>query len=246
MARRKNTKAVERAAHLAKLAQLYLRGMTNQYDLAGELGVTQQSISRDLKILQKRWLDNADGDISERRAAQLARVEDVLREAWAAWERSKNEKETTITEQQTTQPALAQSATPGENSAGGSASGGTAEMKTKAHWRRVGQTGNPSHMGDIEWAIEETNKLLGLYPAQPQQPNLNQVNISANISVESKQFILHLRERLQTATPEERAAIYAAYDAMEAAAEQLQSFLSEGTPQLIEGTYTSKETADGE
>src|SRR5689334_22557358 len=87
MAARKHKNSKEREAHLSKLTALYCQGMTNQYDLADALNVTQQQISRDLKILEERWRQKTLDDLTIKKGQQLQEIELVKREAWAAWER---------------------------------------------------------------------------------------------------------------------------------------------------------------
>lgn len=52
----------ERDLRLTKVAPLLLSGKT-QWDIAGELGVDQSTISRDIKTLRQRWQKSAQNDM---------------------------------------------------------------------------------------------------------------------------------------------------------------------------------------
>jgi hypothetical protein len=76
-----------------KVAALYLQGVS-QYQIGVQLGVLQQTVSRDLQVLEQRWLESALSSTDRLKAEQLAKINHMEAEAWAAWERSKQERET--------------------------------------------------------------------------------------------------------------------------------------------------------
>lgn len=84
----------QREAQLAEVARLYLAGKF-QVHIAKELGVTQQQISYDLKIIRERWLESSLRDFDELKAQELAKIDDTEREFRAAWERSQKVRRTT-------------------------------------------------------------------------------------------------------------------------------------------------------
>jgi len=57
-----------------KVADLYLKGVI-QVDIAEKLSISQTTVSRDLKYLQKEWQSSALVDIDERKAEELAKVD---------------------------------------------------------------------------------------------------------------------------------------------------------------------------
>jgi len=122
-----------------RIADCYLSGWT-QAAIAEELGVSQPTISLDLKALQKNWLESSLIDYNEAKAQELAKVDRLEREYWAAWEASKEDKET-----QTTEKAAGEKAT-----------------RSKAQVRREGQVGNPSFLSGVQWCIERRCKILGI------------------------------------------------------------------------------------
>src|SRR5262249_46366485 len=71
-----------------QVAALYLQGHS-QYTIAQQVGVTQQQISMDLKIIQKGWLASTLRDFDAAKSEQLAKLDQLELAAWAAWERSR-------------------------------------------------------------------------------------------------------------------------------------------------------------
>jgi hypothetical protein len=70
-----------------QVAEMYLRGQT-QWEIARQVGVNQAQVSRDLKVLRREWLGSALQDYDARKAQELAKIDQVEQEAWAAWKRS--------------------------------------------------------------------------------------------------------------------------------------------------------------
>jgi hypothetical protein len=79
---------VRREKDLSIIARRYLHGDI-QSDIAKDLKISQQMVSRDLKVIRERWLNSSLVDFNEMRARELARIDLVEAEAWAGWERSK-------------------------------------------------------------------------------------------------------------------------------------------------------------
>ena len=74
----------------AKVANLYLQGWY-QVDIAEKVGVTQQQVSSDLKVLRKEWLASSIRDFDKARDNELFKIDNLEREYWAAWEKSKTD-----------------------------------------------------------------------------------------------------------------------------------------------------------
>ncbi len=53
------------------------------------MGYTQPQICYDLKIIRKRWMESSVSDFNQRKAEELAKIDNVEREAWVAWTTSK-------------------------------------------------------------------------------------------------------------------------------------------------------------
>jgi hypothetical protein len=120
------------------VAARYLHG-ESQYTIAKTIGVTQQQISLDLKIVRNEWRQSAIRDFDEATGEQLAKIDAVEAEAWASWELSKQSREITVTE-----------AIEGERES------------RKASVRREGQVGDPRFLERIQKCIEQRCVLLRL------------------------------------------------------------------------------------
>ncbi len=76
----------QQARDRAEIARLYLSG-TLQVNIAAEIGVSQQQISYDLKIIRQQWLDSALRDFDEARSRELAKIDNLEITYWQAWQR---------------------------------------------------------------------------------------------------------------------------------------------------------------
>jgi len=123
------------------IAEYYLKGWL-QSAIAAELGISQQTVSNDLRALQVQWEKSALRDFDTMRGEELAKIDNLEREYWAGWLRSGKNEET-----------LVKKAKDGK---------GTEAIKTSK-----GQAGDPRFLAGIERCIERRCKLLGIdAPAQ--------------------------------------------------------------------------------
>ena len=134
----------EVAARRQQVAERYLRG-EYQSAIAQSFGVDTATISRDLAAVRALWLASAIRDFDAAKAQELAKIDEVERAAWGAWERSTKDKEVAVQEsdgtldQQTRKPRL-----------------------KKATFRKEGQSGNPAFLSTILNCIERRCSILGL------------------------------------------------------------------------------------
>jgi hypothetical protein len=135
---------LERERDLRETAALYLRGLT-QGEIAQRLNVSRQQISYDLKVLQRRWQESALADCDAKRASALARVDELERTYWEAWERSCQARE--VSTQEKTQGG----ATRAE------------EGRLKAGVRREKRDGNPEFLRGVERCIDMRCSILCIY-----------------------------------------------------------------------------------
>lgn len=138
MAANKRTPA-ERETDLIKVAGLYFQGK-QQVEIAKELNVTQQQVSYDLKTLQTRWAQLSIAKIDDAKARELAKLDNLEREYWAAWLDSKKEFRSTAT----------------ERSKGGKNAG------TKVQIKKERRDGDPRFLDGVKSCIERRCKILGL------------------------------------------------------------------------------------
>ena len=146
MAAPKRTKG-QRERDLVLVSQMYLRGETQEaiavavsanYD---GFELSRQQMGYDIKKLHKRWMRTQLINIDAAKARELARVDSIEREAWDAWERSKEDAETVTTKGKGTKDEPAQMEK-------------TVQLK--------GQVGDVSFLRVIQWCIEQRCKILGL------------------------------------------------------------------------------------
>lgn len=72
-------------------ARMYLQGAT-QAAIAKHLGVTQQTVSNDLKEIRIRWRESSIRDFDAIKEEQLAKINLAESQYWQEWERSKETK----------------------------------------------------------------------------------------------------------------------------------------------------------
>jgi hypothetical protein len=77
----------QREVDLVKLAHGYLRGVL-QKDMAVEFGVSGVQIHDDIKELHKRWRESQIINFNEAKVIELAKIDAIEQEAWAAWRRT--------------------------------------------------------------------------------------------------------------------------------------------------------------
>src|SRR5881397_1984743 len=70
-----------------KVADLYCRGAT-QSQIAERVSVSQRQVSDDLQKVRAWWLESALRSFDDLKSQELAKLDQIEREAWAAWERS--------------------------------------------------------------------------------------------------------------------------------------------------------------
>lgn len=118
-----------------QVAEMYLRG-AYQSQIAEELGIDQSTVSRDLAELRKEWLERSINHIEQKKANELAKLDQLELTYWDAWERSKLNAETIIERK-----------TP---------LGHISETKTQ------GQVGNPAFLAGVMSCINKRCEILGI------------------------------------------------------------------------------------
>lgn len=75
-------------ADRAEISRLYLMHHS-QAEIASKLGLSQPQISYDLAAVRQRWRKETCMDIDTAKAEALAKLDEVERNCWRAWEKSK-------------------------------------------------------------------------------------------------------------------------------------------------------------
>lgn len=136
MAKPKRTE-FQRESDLERIASLYLRGW-RQSDIASEIGLSRQQVGYDLKTIQNRWRTQTTINLDEAKQRELARLDELEREYWAAWEASKGERTKARQEKNVTGAV------------------------TKASMEKEQRDGNPAFLAGVMTCIDRRCKLLGL------------------------------------------------------------------------------------
>ncbi len=144
------------------VADLYVRGHKQQ-EIADQLGVTQPIVSKDLAAIQAEWQRLRVADMDQLKRLELERIDRREREAWDAWERSK-------------QPTVTEKLATAEDSVGSAAADGTqekpgaAKLETTKRVERttVSSAGNPRFLEIVEGCVQQRCKILGLFAAEKQ------------------------------------------------------------------------------
>jgi hypothetical protein len=139
----------EREQQLLEIQSMYLRG-ERQVDIAAKFGLSQPAISRDLATIKARWKNSQLIDMNEAKQRELARVDELEKVYWTAWEKSLGERRKTRQEKY---------AGAGENG--------------KEHSRASVETeimlGNPSYLAGIADCVDKRCKIIGLYAPAKQE-----------------------------------------------------------------------------
>lgn len=79
---------VEISLRRKDISCLYIKGL-NQYEIATKVGVSQKTVSYDLKQVRQGWIKDAIMDFDKRQGQELARIDLIELESWDQWEKSK-------------------------------------------------------------------------------------------------------------------------------------------------------------
>lgn len=124
-----------------EITRRYLRGET-QAAIGEALGMTRQMVGYDLKAIQEAWQKASLIDFNAAKGRELAKVDELERTYWQAWDESKQEKTQTSTKKKQT--------------------GKGEDAKTEAAIKREKRDGNPAFLAGVQWCIERRCKLLGI------------------------------------------------------------------------------------
>lgn len=177
MAKRKTMKDYRQAqiVRLDIIAQLYKRGYSYremQAEVMARLDLQHyslQTVHKDVKKLLEEWRETRIENLDHAVQLELERIDELIREAWEAWEKSKTDGEKTR-QKRTGVPTPP----PGEDDAanGGRGNANTGEIVTvKIEQTSEGITncGDPRYLEVIHKNLTERRKLLGLYSPEKRE-----------------------------------------------------------------------------
>ncbi len=137
-----------------KISNWYLSGWS-QRRIAAELGLSQNQILYDLKIIREQWQKNITMNLDEVKAKEMAKLHQVEKEARMAWERSQTDFKATTVSGKTVKVEIIDPE--------------TGAVRTEEKLRPTGQivhtetrAGDPRFLDQVNKCIERRCKLLGL------------------------------------------------------------------------------------
>lgn len=149
-------------ARLPIVAELYKHGYSYREireETMARLGLSSYSsrtISKDIKRLLAEWREQRLTDTDELMQKELAVIDDIIKEAWIAWNKSKTDK---------TQRSAKQKGVPGEEGSGTDVITMQMEQATK----ELICYGDPRYLDVIDKQAKERRKLLGLYAPEKKE-----------------------------------------------------------------------------
>lgn len=150
------------------IAQLYKRGYSYrqmQEEVKARLDLQSYSlrtVHKDVNTLLAEWREMRIENMDLAVQLELERIDDVIREAWEAWEKSKQDGDKTRTKQ-TGMPTQ-----PGEGDEGGG-NGEIITIKLERTTEEQTNCGDPRYLEIIHKNLTERRKLLGLYSPEKRE-----------------------------------------------------------------------------
>ncbi|MHC4748349.1 MAG: hypothetical protein ACYTFW_00610 [Planctomycetota bacterium] len=138
------------------IARLYVQGYSQTYiahwmSENRKYTLSQQTISKDIKAVLQEWRDQYLPEIDEMKAAELARIDALIQEAWQGWYKSKEVKETSETEH-----------TEQHTKSGETSSIKPIYEESKSKLKQENRDGDYRFLQMIDKCIERRCKILGL------------------------------------------------------------------------------------
>lgn len=131
---------LEKERDLARIQELHLKGLDSG-EIAERLDMNRRWVIYDLQELQRRYAKATEDKLERHLNRQLAKIDLLEREAWAAWERSRSDREVTTKKQRRKDDS----------------------MMNEASQRVEQRNGDARYIAVIQWCIAERNRILGLY-----------------------------------------------------------------------------------
>jgi len=145
----------QRDNQLDEIHELSCRGYT-QAQIGARLGLSQSQICRDLEKIAVMLSPKDATERAQRRARLLSKMRHAEKELWDAWERSKQDKETSTKEK-----VLLPGCASGHAGKGGKTAK-TANERNKASIKSEGRLPNSTYMGQLNKLWDREAKLLGM------------------------------------------------------------------------------------
>ena len=145
---------------LEVIAQLYKRGFTiraikaelmKRFDLKA---LSTATIHRDIQTLINEWRESRLANIDDALQLELSRIDDIVKELWEQWEKSKEDY---------TRTQRKRKGAPAKNNTANNEDGSIKTFSIEEQTQQVIGLGNPAYIAEIRQQLSERRKLLGLY-----------------------------------------------------------------------------------
>ena len=145
---------------LEVIAQLYKRGFTvraikaelmKRFDLKA---LSTATIHRDIQALLNEWRESRLANIDDALQLELTRIDDIVKELWEQWEKSKEDY---------TRTQRKRKGAPTKNNTANNEDGSIKTFSIEEQTQQVIGLGNPAYIAEIRQQLSERRKLLGLY-----------------------------------------------------------------------------------
>ena len=149
-----------REGRLEVIAQLYKRGFTiraikaelmKRFDLKA---LSTATIHRDIQALLNEWRESRLANIDDALQLELTRIDDIVKELWEQWEKSKEDY---------TRTQRKRKGAPTKNNTTNNEDGSIKTYSIEEQTQQVLGLGNPAYIAEIRQQLSERRKLLGLY-----------------------------------------------------------------------------------
>nr|DAN49774.1 MAG TPA: hypothetical protein [Caudoviricetes sp.] len=156
---------------LEVIAQLYKRGFTiraikaelmKRFDLKA---LSTATIHRDIQALLNEWRESRLANIDDALQLELTRIDDIVKELWEQWEKSKEDYTRTQRKRKgaPTKNNTANSEDGSVNDTTNNEGGSIKTFSIEEQTQQVIGLGNPAYIAEIRQQLSERRKLLGLY-----------------------------------------------------------------------------------
>lgn len=181
LGRAAENKALIEARRVA-VAEYYLKGMSIS-QIASKINLSRWVVTTDLQFIRNEWKAARVGFVDQAVLEQLEKIDQLEREAWAAYERScRPAKSTTITEDD--------------------------DGNTVTKIERRESAGDPRFLALVDKQVEQRRKLLGLDAPVKTESNINATvthyqppKTREELAAEVQKMRDRVREQLQTQSP---------------------------------------------
>ncbi len=182
----KITKKKIKEARLEIAAKLYKRGYSMrkiQAEVIRRLELKSyslQTVHRDVQYLLAEWRESRLRDIDEAIQLELERIDDIIRECWEQWDKSKEDYKKTASKRK------------------GAPSKTEGKASIKTIYREEVETdvvrlGDVSYLTEIRHQLAERRKLLGLYAPEEKSVKISEYDLS-QLSEEQRDILLSIGE----------------------------------------------------